>query len=294
MTTLNNDDAALMAELYGNASLASSKKQDSKLGVLKLVQKAIMGEIEVAGKSIKTEVIPEGAYELYIQEQKVYCITPRIRIFGHKQLWTFWDGDNNKMHRSLLADDLKGSLKDTMGTFNLGRPAYIQDWKALPKSDQEFIRARRRTFLLQGVIDFDGACMDAGGKTLEGFEHTPFTMEIKNADSIEGLHNIIKKINLDHNCTKGNVIDIQLGSKQHDSSMGTFSTMIFSIPKGAVAETQAEFIGRERDTLKSFAAWNNMRNTYVKEQWSQNNKEELNDEETDLVSKLVDVEGAPV
>ena len=136
--------------------------------------------------------------------------------------------------------------------------------------------------------------MNASGEMLEGFEHTPFTMEIKNADSIEGLHSIIKKINLENNCTKGNVIDIQLGSKQHDSSMGTFSTMIFSIPKGAVAETQAEFIGRERDTLKSFAAWNDMRNTYVKERWSENNKEELNDEENELVAKLIDVEGAPI
>ena len=293
ISIINDDDSALLEELYGSSNSASGKTQDSKLGVLKLVQTAKMGDMEVAGKIHKTEVIPAGAYELYLNKEKVYCINPRIRYLGRKSLWTYWDADENTMQRSLLADNLNGDLKDTMGTFNVGRMPYVKDWKKLSTADQAYQRGRKRTLLMMGIIDSDGECMDENGSPVEGLKHIPFTMEITNFDSIKGLDEVIGKINKKYNCTKGNVVDIHLGSERHEGSL-PFSTMLFSIKKDAVPETLAEFISRERDTLISFSDWTKMRNTYVTDQWSRHNKEELNSEEETLVSQLVNIEGAAI
>jgi len=58
ISIINDEDSALLEELYGSTVAV---RQESKLGSLKLVQTAKMGDLEVAGKILKTEVIPVGA-----------------------------------------------------------------------------------------------------------------------------------------------------------------------------------------------------------------------------------------
>ena len=94
-------------------------------------------------------------------------------------------------------------------------------------------------------------------------------------------------------CTKGNVVDIRLDSIRHEGSI-PYSTMTFSIKEEEKADTLAEFISRERETLHSFNDWIRTQNSYVTEQWSKLNKEELNSEEETLVSQLVNIEGAAI
>ena len=292
ISILNDEDAALLEELYGSTVAV---RQESKLGSLKLVQTAKMGDLEVAGKILKTEVIPVGAYELYINKQKVYCINPLIRYFGRKYLYTYWDDDIQRTQRTLLGNDkyLEGSIKDTMGTFNVGRGPSVKDWEGLSSSEKTHYRERKHTLCMMGKISFDGGCMDENGKAIEGLDNIPFTMEITNAQSKKALNDIIHKINNKYECTKANVVDIRLDSIRHEGSIA-FSTMSFSIKEEEKADTLAEFISRERETLHSFNDWVRTQNSYVTEQWSKLNKEELNSEEETLVSQLVNVEGAAI
>jgi len=292
ISIINDEDSALLEELYGSTVAV---RQESKLGSLKLVQTAKMGDLEVAGKILKTEVIPVGAYELYINKQKVYCINPLIRFFGKKYLYTYWDDGSQRTQRTVLVDDewLKGDLKDTMGTFNVGRGPSVKDWEGLSSSEKTHYRERKHTLCMMGKISFDGGCMDETGKAIEGLDNIPFTMEITNAQSKKALNDIIHKINKKYECTKANVVDIRLDSIRHEGSIA-FSTMSFSIKEEEKADTLAEFISRERETVHSFTDWIKMRNTYVTEQWSKLNKEELNSEEETLVSQLVNVEGAAI
>ena len=292
ISIINDEDSALLEELYGSTVAV---RQESKLGSLKLVQTAKMGDLEVAGKILKTEVIPVGAYELYINKQKVYCINPLIRYFGRKYLYTYWDDDIQRTQRTLLGNDkyLEGSIKDTMGTFNVGRGPSVKDWEGLSSSEKTHYRERKHTLCMMGKISFDGGCMDETGKAIEGLDNIPFTMEITNAQSKKALNDIIHKINKKYECTKANVVDIRLDSIRHEGSIA-FSTMSFSIKEEEKADTLAEFISRERETVHSFTDWIKMRNTYVTEQWAKLNKEELNSEEETLVSQLVNVEGAAI
>jgi len=297
ISIINDEDSALLEELYGSSNSASGKTQDSKLGILKLVQTAKMGDMEVAGKIHKTEVIPVGAYELYLNKQKVYCINPLIRYFGRKYLYTYWDDDIQRTQRTLLGNDkyLEGSIKDTMGTFNVGRGPSVnkEQWTKLSSSEKTHYRVRKNTLCMMGKISFDGACMDENGKAVEGLDNIPFTMEITNAQSKEELNNIIDKINKKYDCTKGNVVDIRLDSIRHEGSI-SYSTMFFSIKEEEKADTLAEFASRERETMEGFFDWIKIQNTRVKEQWAKLNKEELNSEEETLVSQLVNVEGAAI
>jgi len=292
ISIINDEDSALLEELYGSTVAV---RQESKLGSLRLVQAAKMGDMEVAGKIHKTEVIPAGAYELYLNKQKVYCINPRIRYFGKKYLYTYWDDGSQRTKKTVLSDDewLKGDLKDTMGTFNVGRGLPVKDWEGLSSSEKAHYRARKHTLCMMGKISFDGGCMDENGKAIEGLDNIPFNMEITNAQSKKELNNIIQEINKKYGCTKGNVVDIRLDSIRHEGSI-PYSTMTFSIKEEEKADTLAEFISRERETLHSFNDWVRTQNSYVTEQWSKLNKEELNSEEETLVSQLVNVEGAAI
>ena len=51
------------------------------------------------------------------------AIEPEIRIFAMKEQWTHWDSINNVMDRTQMANNLYNDLKDTKGTFNIGRPS---------------------------------------------------------------------------------------------------------------------------------------------------------------------------
>ena len=56
-----------------------------------LIHNGIMGNIEVNGKSVKTEVVPTGAYKISRGEDNVvYSVNPSIRIFAVRQQWSKW------------------------------------------------------------------------------------------------------------------------------------------------------------------------------------------------------------
>tara|TARA_R110000751_G_scaffold16781_2_gene52750 strand:+ start:87 stop:1013 length:927 start_codon:yes stop_codon:yes gene_type:complete len=286
---VNDNSGRTIAEMMG-INVQPDGKKTSTLARLSIIHSAIMGEIEVAGKTIKTEVLPVGTYSLKTKDDEVvYCAAPTIRIFALRQQWTHWDSENNVMDRSIMANDLKGDLKDSRGGFNIGRPSgYVSDWDSVPQETKDIMRVVRRTKILFGTINLNGTALDQKGESIDGYEgDIPFILDIKNRFSINALDAVISLL------TKKNVLPIQysltLGSEERSIPTGaTFAIMTFTIKDPVIISDG------DSEVLQGFLDWIDWSNNYVLTQWKDNNKQELSSDEDNLVSQLVDVEGVPV
>ena len=188
-----------------------------------------------------------------------------------------------------MDNNLKGDLKDSKGGFNIGRPSgYVANWENVPQETKDVMRVVKRTKLMFGTVNLNGAALNEKGEAIEG--HTgeiPFIIDIKNRDSIKELDAVLKLL-----ITK-NVLPpkytLSLGSKEHSMPTGaTYATMTFAI------KDPVDLSDGDSSVLQGFLDWIDWSNNYVLTQWKANNKEELSSEDDSLVSQLVDVEGAPV
>ena len=108
----------------------------------------------------------------------MYSRSATIRLFAQRQQWTQWDSDSNTMNKTVMATVLKGDLKDTKGTFNLGRPSkYVKDWEALDEDTKAIIRSVKNTKVLFGKVKL-GKVIDDNGVAVAGYDsEVDFTME---------------------------------------------------------------------------------------------------------------------
>ena len=92
---------------------------------------------------IDGKVASSPVFEITTEEDKVFARKVEVRLFAERQKWQRWDSDNNTMQKSVMSTNLNHDMKDTLGTFNLGRPSgYIKDFAALPKDQQDLIDKR--------------------------------------------------------------------------------------------------------------------------------------------------------
>lgn len=255
---------------------------------LTIIHTPIMGTMDVGGKKVKTEVVPAGAYKYTPNADTIiYCVNPEIRIFAMRQQWTRWDNDAEKMLRTVMANDLKGDLKDNRGGFNIGRPGgYIADFNDLPNDQKEIIRAVKRTKNVFGMVTLHDA-LDENGEPIEGYDApVPFSMDLKNTDSIKALDAAIKVIG------RKNLLPIQhtlvMGGEERKLPTGnTFAVSTF----GAGANTG--LLPGDDDTLRNFFEYIEYMNTKVLEAWADANTDSgLSSDEVDLVNQFVNVEEA--
>ena len=88
---IQNDLGMSLAEAIGVTSSGGETKSVS-LPRVNLIHNGIMGNIEVNGKTVKTEVVPAGSYKITQGEDNVaYSVNPSIRIFAVRQQWSKWD-----------------------------------------------------------------------------------------------------------------------------------------------------------------------------------------------------------
>lgn len=256
---------------------------------LSIIHTAVMGTMDIGGKKVKTEVVPSGSYKYTPNaDTTIYCAAPEIRIFAMRQQWTKWDNDSEKMLRSVMANDLKGDLKDNRGGFNIGRPGgYIADFNGLPQDQKDIIRAVKRTKNVFGMVTLHGA-MNEAGEPVDGYtDPMPFAMDLKNNDSIKALDAAIKMIG------RKNLLPIQhtlvLGSLEHTLPTGNmFSTSTFGIGENT------GLLPGDDDTLRNFFDYIEYMNGKVLEAWDKahSNDSGLSAEEVDIVNDFVNVEEA--
>lgn len=189
-----NERGQSMAELMGvSMSGGESAPSIARIGML---HAPIMGEIEVGGKMIKTEVVSVGAFIMTKGEEKVYSNGVNVRIFAQRQQWQRWNDETGEMEKSVQANSLSGDLKDSIGGLNLGRPSgYIEDWNSVPEDTKAIIRSVKKVNIYYGTITLVEPMNEKGEPLpIENYVNIPFVMDIKNRESIKSINGVLTSL----------------------------------------------------------------------------------------------------
>ena len=287
-------DNTLLAEMMGVSAQANDNSSQSTLARLNITHTAVMGDLDHNGKVSRVEVLPVGTYKLKDDDTFVYCLAPTIRIFAVKEQWTHWDSINNAMDRTEMANNLYGDLKDSKGTFNIGRPSgylSLKAYEALPQDIKDLMRAVKRTKILFGTINFNGAALDEAGNEVSGYDgEIPFIMDTKNKGSIAAITAVLEKIKNDSSIpieAKLLKRSITLGANI-ESVPAVYATMTFNEIK------EVGLNDNDNEVFKSFQEWIKWSDTRVLTMWKEKNAPLLSDDELEFVDDFVDVVGSAV
>ena len=282
---IQNDLGMSLAEAVGVTPQSGGERKSAALPRVNLMHTGIMGEIDVNGKSIKTEVVPSGSYKITRGEDDVvYASSPTVRIFAIRQQWSKWDAKEEMMMKTVMSIDLKGDLKDNVGTFNLGRPSgYIEDWESVPDKTKDLIRSIKRKKILFGELSATGVT-DEKGNPVDAITAMPFIFEVP-PSSIKSLDLAVNTLG------RKNILPIQctlkLGANLVNSNTGN-SFAVMTLDMGDRVDLQPE----DQDTLHNFLEYITTINSYILEQWDEKNKESISDDDAAIVAEFVNVEEA--
>lgn len=189
-----NERGQSMAELMGvSMSGGESAPSIARIGML---HAPIMGEMDVAGKTIKTEVVSVGSFIMTKGDEKIYSDGVEVRIFAQRQQWQRWNDETGEMEKSVQSNTLSGDLKDSIGGLNLGRPSgYIQDWESVPDDTKAIIRSVKKVNIYYGTITLLKP-MNEKGEALptDSYVDVPFVMDLKNRDSIKSINGVLTSL----------------------------------------------------------------------------------------------------
>ena len=234
-----------MAELMGVSIKTSNADFTPSISRLGMLHQPIMGEVDLNGKMIKTEVVPVGAFTLKTGDDIVYSNGATVRVFAQRNQWQRWNSDTEEMEKSVMSNTLNGDLKDSIGGFNLGRPSgYIEDFNSLPDATKQLMRSVKRVVVYYGTVSLDSP-MNEKGEPVEAAASMPFVMDVKNRDSLKSINGVMG------NFKKKNMLPIMSTIK--------LEGIEDSIPTGAkFGKIQAntgdavELASEDNDTLKDF------------------------------------------
>ena len=186
-----NERGQSMAELMGvSMSGGDAAPSIARIGML---HSPIMGEIDVGGKSIKTEVVSVGAFILNKGEEKIYSQGITVRIFAQRQQWQRWNSETEEMEKSVQVNNLNGDIKDSIGGHNLGRPSgWIEDFNALDDKTKAIIRSVKRVNVYYGTVTLDKPTNEKGeALSADDYKDVPFVMDVKNRDSLKSINGVL-------------------------------------------------------------------------------------------------------
>ena len=190
-----NDSGKSITELMGFSSVKTSNADFipsiSRLG---MIHQPIMGEVDLNGKMIKTEVVPVGTFTLKTGDDIVYSTGVTIRAFVQRYQWQRWNSETEEMEKSVMSESLNGDLKDSIGGFNLGRPSgYIENFNALDDAVKQVIRSVKRVVVFYGTVTLDNP-MNNKGEPVTSTEDIPFVMDVKNRDSLKSINGVLSAV----------------------------------------------------------------------------------------------------
>lgn len=207
-----------------------------------------------------------------------------VRFFVERQRWQKWDSAVNAFQRTVMSTNLNADLKDTLGTFNLGRPSgYIKDFNALPKDQQDFIRSVSRVKVLMGMATFGDTFTEDGEDAVEHNGEVPVVFDVKNRESLKSLDETIGKLM----SKRVSPVENLIGLTPETRSMPNGN--MFAVISASLGATVG-FSDGDNDTLGNFIDYVERNNEYILNKWEELNVERISDEEQDIVSKIVDVQ----
>ena len=125
-----------LADAMGFSSSSSGSKVQSSL--YRITTTVIQEVSPETNKIVSSPVfkIKKGVDEEFLAREV------EVRLFAERQRWQRWDSENNTFQKTVMSNNLNGDLKDTLGTFNLGRPTgYVKDFNALPQDMKDLMRS---------------------------------------------------------------------------------------------------------------------------------------------------------
>jgi hypothetical protein len=207
-----------------------------------------------------------------------------VRFFVERQRWQKWDSSINMFQRSVMANNLNMDLKDTQGTFNLGRPSgYIKDFNALPKDQQDFIRSVNRYKVFMGMAVFKDAFVKGGDPVLEHNGEVPFVYDVKNRESLQSIDGTIGKLMSKRISPVENLVT--LTPEERTMPNGTK----FAVVSATLGATVG-FSDWDNDVLQNFMDYIERSNEYILRKWEEQNVERISDEDSAIVANIVDVQ----
>ena len=230
------------------------------------------------------KVASSPVFKITSEDDVVYAREVEVRLFAERQKWQRWDSENKTMQKSVMSNSLNVDLKDTLGTFNLGRPSgYIKDFQALPKDQQDLIRSVSRVKVMMGKAKLVGAFYE-GGEPATGYDDEfDFVMDVKNRDSLKFIDGVV-----------GKLMKKKISPAEHTIALlGETRSLPNGNPYMVTNASLSEFVGLtdgDNETLQNFLDYIDSSNEYVIGKWSENNVETLSPSDQDIVANIVDVE----
>ena len=230
------------------------------------------------------KVASSPVFKITTEDDIVYAREVQVRLFAERQKWQRWDSENKTMQKSVMSNSLNVDLKDTLGTFNLGRPSgYIKDFQALPKDQQDQIRSVSRVKVMMGKAKLIDPFYE-GGDPVSGYEEEfDFVMDVKNRDSLKFIDSVV-----------GKLIKKKISPAEHIISLlGETRSLPNGNPYMVTNASLGEFVGLsdgDNETLQNFLDYIDSSNEYVIGKWAENNVETISPQDQDIVANIVDVE----
>jgi len=238
----------------------------------------VIQEVE-DGKVVQTPV-----FKITSDDDSYLARSVEVRLFAERQKWQQWDSENKTMQKSVLSNSLNIDLKDTLGTFNLGRPSgYIKDFQALPKDQQDLIRSVNRVKVMMGMVKVVDPFYEGGGTPSNVDEEFAFVMDVKNRDSLKFIDG-----------TVGKLIKKKISPAEHRITLlGETRTLPNGNPYMVTNASLGEFVGLsegDNEILQNFLDYVESSNEYVTTKWAEENVETISSQDQDIVTNIVDVE----
>ena len=270
-----------MAELMG-VSTTPSQQAAPSIARVGMIHQPIMGEVDFNGKTIKTEVVPVGAFTLMQGDDKIYSNGVTLRVFAQRNQWQRWNSETEEMEKSVMANTLSGDMKDSVGGFNLGRPTgYIEDFQALPDATKQIMRSVKRVKVFFGTVTLDNPVNDRGEAVTGNYTDVPVVMDIKNRDSLKSIDAVLNGL------SRKNLLPIMSNIK--------LSGVEDSIPTGAKfgkieakLGTAVDLQDADNETLKDFMELIEFFNGKVLDLHNQRNGSGISDADAAVVKDIID------
>jgi hypothetical protein len=238
----------------------------------------------VIQEAVDGKVTNSPVFKIKKDEEVFYSREIELRIFTQRQRWQKWDSENSMFHKTVMSTNLNADLKDTLGTFNLGRPTgYIKDFNGLPEATKDIMRSVDRVKVYMGMAYFSDPFVE-GGEPVVGYEsEVPFVADIKNRESLKSIDDIIKKLQTKRILPVEHLIKLR-GDVRAMPNGNKYAVIQASLGE-MVTITEAD-----NDALKDFVSYVENQNDYILNKWDETHVEKLDKESSKIVSNIVDLE----
>lgn len=287
IATLNSGNFAEMARAMGmDADMAKVPAKSSTLPRLRIWNSSIMGPVEVNGKKKNMEIVPAGMYRLELPDESfVFAETVRLRVFVQRFMYKRYDSENNQYVKTLMAEDLKGDLKDNTGGFNCGKPAgWIADFNDYPKDKQDFFKSIKRVRVILGEVTLVSP-VDSKGNELEEKTY-PFIWEVENSDAFKTMGEPFTQLGRQKRLPVQHWIECATvrGGKE-----GTKIEFYVPTQKLDLSST-IDLTDADQTRFSDFIEWIGNYNQYIVNAYNEKVGDKMSEDDIALVDEFVDVD----